>query len=104
VQYKVLVEGSGRKPTLKDAVTVNFRSTLSDGTEFDSTYRNGKPRTYSLEKIIPGLKEALPQMKEGAKWQVFIPSDLAFGDRGPLAEHGGVFIYEIELISVQPAK
>lgn len=103
VQYKVLAEGSGRRPTLEDTVTVNYRSTLLDGREIDSTYRDNKPRTYPLDKAIPGLKEVLPMMKEGAKWQIFIPATLAFGDRGPLADQG-VVIYEMELLTVQPAK
>lgn len=99
LQYKVIVEGAGKKPTLKDTVTVNYRSTLIDGTEFDSTYRHNEPRTFHLDKAIPGLKEALPLMKEGAKWQLFVPEDLAFGERGPLADR--VVIFEIELVSVK---
>lgn len=102
VQYKVLKEGSGRKPTLKDTVTLNYRGTLIDGTEFDSTYRDNKPRTFPLANLIPGWKEALQLMKEGDKWQVVIPASLAFGESGPLSDR--VVIYEMELLSVQPAK
>ncbi|WP_298267778.1 FKBP-type peptidyl-prolyl cis-trans isomerase [Geobacter sp.] len=102
LQYKVLKEGSGRKPTLKDTVTINYRATLTDGTEFDSTYRDGKPRSLPLGKVIPGLQEALPLMAEGAKWQLFLPPRLAFDDRGPLADRA--VIYELELISVEPPK
>lgn len=102
LQYKVVKEGTGRKPTLKDSVTVNYRATLTDGTEFDSTYRDKKPRSFPLDKIIPGLQEALPLMGEGATWQLFLPPQLAFDERGPLADR--VVIYEIELISVHPPK
>ena len=102
LQYKVLQEGTGRKPTLKDTVTVNYRGTKIDGTEFDSSYRKGKPVTIPLNSAIPGWKEALPLMKEGAKWQLFIPADLAFGERGPLADR--TVIYEIELLEVKPGQ
>jgi FKBP-type peptidyl-prolyl cis-trans isomerase FklB len=102
LQYKVIKEGSGKKPTLKDRVTVNYRATRIDGQEFDSTYRDGKPSIIPLDKVIPGWQEALPLMKEGSKWQLFIPSDLAFGERGPLADRA--VIYEIELIAVNPGE
>ena len=99
LQYKVLKEGSGKIPTLKDTVVVNYRGTRIDGQEFDSSYRDGKPADIPLEKVIPGWREALPLMKEGAKWQLFIPADLAFGERGPLADR--TVIYEIELLEVK---
>lgn len=102
LQYKVLQEGTGRKPTVKDTVTVNYLGTKIDGTEFDSSYRKGKPVTIPLNSVIPGWKEALPLMKEGAKWRLFIPADLAFGERGPLADR--TVIYEVELLSVKPAE
>lgn len=102
VQYKVIREGSGKKPSPNDTLTVLYRGTLIDGTEFDSTYRDNKPATLSLDQAIPGWKEALPLMKEGSKWQVFIPGDLAFGERGPLADR--TVIYEIELLAVKPAQ
>jgi FKBP-type peptidyl-prolyl cis-trans isomerase FklB len=102
LQYKVLKEGKGKSPTLKDTVTVNYRGTLIDGTEFDSTYREGKPASIVLGNVIPGWKEALPMMKEGDKWQLFIPADLAFGEHGPLADR--TVIYEVELLSVKPGK
>lgn len=101
LQYKVLVQGTGKSPTLEDTVTVNYRGTLINGKEFDSSYRDNKPATVRLSTLIPGWQEALPLMKEGGKWQIFVPADLAFGERGPLAEQ--VVIYEIELLSVQPA-
>ncbi|MCK9294059.1 MAG: FKBP-type peptidyl-prolyl cis-trans isomerase [Desulfobulbaceae bacterium] len=101
LQYKVLVQGTGKSPTLEDTVTVNYRGTLINGKEFDSSFRDKKPATVRLSTLIPGWQEALPLMKEGGKWQIFVPADLAFGERGPLAEQ--VVIYEIELLSVQPA-
>jgi FKBP-type peptidyl-prolyl cis-trans isomerase FklB len=99
LQYKVDKTGSGRRPGLKDTVIVNYRGTLVDGTEFDSSYRKNGPAAFSLTDVIPGWREALPMMKEGARWQLFIPADLAFGERGPLADR--VVIYEVELVSVQ---
>lgn len=101
LQYKVLTAGSGRHPTLADTVTVNYRGTLIDGSEFDSSFREGKPATFPLNSVIAGWKEALPLMKEGARWQLFIPADLAFGERGPLADR--TVIYELELLTIQPA-
>lgn len=100
LQYKVLKEGTGKRPTLADTVTVHYRGTLVDGTEFNSSPREGKPAIIPLANVIPGWKEALPLMKEGAKWQLFIPADLAFGERGPLADRA--VIYEIELLGVKP--
>ena len=100
LQYKVLKEGTGKRPTIKDTVTVHYRGTQLDGREFDSSYQDGKPATIALNKVIPGWKEALQLMKEGARWQLFIPADLAFGERGPLADR--TVIYEIELIAIQP--
>ncbi|MHB8709474.1 MAG: FKBP-type peptidyl-prolyl cis-trans isomerase N-terminal domain-containing protein [Desulfuromonadales bacterium] len=99
LQYKVLTAGSGRSPAATDTVVVSYRGTLIDGSEFDSSFRDGKPGTFPLNSVIPGWKEALPLMKEGAKWQLFVPADLAFGERGPLADRA--VIYELELISVQ---
>jgi len=103
LQYKVITAGTGKKPKLNDTITVNYRGTLIDGTEFDSSFRHGQPATFSVSGVIPGWTEALPLMQEGAKWQLFIPPNLAYGDRGA----GGVIgpnatlIFEIELISVQ---
>lgn len=99
LQYQILREGSGKSPTLKDAVIVNYLGTRLDGREFDSSYRDGTPLTIPLAKVIPGWQEALPLMKEGAKWRLFIPADLAFGERGPLADQ--TVIYEIELLEVK---
>jgi len=101
LQYQVLKEGTGRKPTLKDTVTVNYRGTKLSGTEFDSSYKDGKPVTFPLNSVISGWQEALPMMKEGARWKLFLPPKLAFGDKGPLEDQ--TVIYEIELLSVQPS-
>jgi FKBP-type peptidyl-prolyl cis-trans isomerase FklB len=100
LQYKVLSAGNGRHPAPEDTVTVSYRGTLIDGSEFDSSLRNGKPTTIALNSVIAGWKEALPLMQEGAKWQLFIPADLAFGERGPLADR--TVIYEIELHAIEP--
>jgi FKBP-type peptidyl-prolyl cis-trans isomerase FklB len=106
LQYKVIKAGTGKKPKLNDTVTVNYQGTLIDGTEFDSSYRRGQPATFQVSGVIPGWSEALQLMEEGAKWQLFIPSNLAYGERGA----GGVIgpnatlIFEIELISIQEKK
>ncbi len=102
LQYKVLREGKGKSPTMKDTVTVHYRGTLIDGKEFVSSRRDGQPATFVLTNSIPAWREALPLMKEGAKWQLFIPADLAFGKRGSLADR--TVIYELELMSVKPAE
>ena len=102
LQYMVLREGTGSIPKSGDTVTVTYRGTLINGKEFDSSFRDNKPATFRLNAVIPGWREALSMMKEGAKWKLFIPADLAFGERGPLADK--VVIYELELLSVQPAQ
>ena len=100
VQYKVLRPGSGKKPTLDDQVKVHYRITRADGTEIGSTY-GSKPRTLLLSKTIPGLREVLLLMNEGAKWQVVIPTGTAAGGKEPMDDMG-VLIYELELLSVLP--
>jgi FKBP-type peptidyl-prolyl cis-trans isomerase FklB len=104
LQYKVLTEGSGDKPTTNDMVTVNYRGTLIDGTEFDSSYKRNQPATFRVTGVIKGWTEALQMMSPGAKWQLFIPSDLAYGERGSGANIGpnATLIFEVELVSVQP--
>jgi FKBP-type peptidyl-prolyl cis-trans isomerase FklB len=106
LQYKVLAAGKGKSPNPTDNVTVHYRGTLVDGTEFDSSYKRNKPATFGVGRVIPGWKEALPMMKEGAKWRVFVPSKLAYGERGGGSKipPGSTLIFEIELISVQPGK
>ena len=106
LQYKVIKAGSGKKPGLNDTVTVQYRGTLIDGTEFDSSYRRGQPATFPVSGVIPGWTEALPLMEEGAKWQLFIPPNLAYGERGAggLIGPNAALIFEVELISVQGNK
>ena len=103
LQYKVLKEGSGPKPTASDTVVCNYRGTLIDGTEFDSSYKRGEPATFPVGQVIKGWTEALQLMPVGSKWQLFIPSDLAYGERSPGAEIGpnSTLIFDIELLSIQ---
>ena len=102
LQYKVLAEGSGKTPKAADEVTVNYRGTLIDGTEFDSSYKRGKPLTFKVNGVIRGWSEALQLMKAGSRWQLFIPPDLAYGERGtgPIPPNS-TLIFEVELISVK---
>ena len=82
LQYKVIKPSVGRKPKLTDTVTVHYRATLIDGTEFSNSYRGGQPESLTVKEVIPGLSEALTLMQEGAKWLLFIPPNLAYGERG----------------------
>jgi FKBP-type peptidyl-prolyl cis-trans isomerase FklB len=101
LQYRVIQEGTGKSPGPSDQVNVHYRSTLIDGAEFHSSYRGeGEPETLPVSGVIRGMTEALQLMREGARWQLFIPADLAYGRRGPLADRA--VIYEIELISIEP--
>jgi FKBP-type peptidyl-prolyl cis-trans isomerase FklB len=106
LQYKILNKGSGKSPKATDSVTVNYRGTLIDGTEFDSSYKRNQPATFPVNGVIPGWTEALQLMKEGAKWQLFIPANLAYGERGAGGTIGpnAMLIFEVELISVNPQK
>jgi len=106
LQYKVVKAGTGKKPKANDTVTVNYRGTLIDGTEFDSSYRRGQPATFPVSGVIPGWTEAMQLMAEGAKWQLFIPPHLAYGERGMggLIGPNTTLIFEVELISVQENK
>jgi FKBP-type peptidyl-prolyl cis-trans isomerase FklB len=107
LQYKVIKAGTGKKPKATDTVTTHYRGTLVDGTEFDSSARQGKPATFQVKGVIPGWTEALQLMEEGAKWQLFIPSNLAYGERGtqggPIGPNAAL-IFDIELISIQGNK
>ncbi len=107
MQYKVISEGNGPVPTANDIVTVSYRGTLIDGKEFDSTAKHGgQPlKTPVGRGIIPGWTEALEHMKVGSKWEIFVPSDLAYGDYGrpPEIEPGAPLIFEMELLSAEPA-
>jgi FKBP-type peptidyl-prolyl cis-trans isomerase FklB len=106
LQYKVVKAGTGKKPKVNDTVTVNYRGTLIDGTEFDSSFRRGQPATFQVSGVIPGWTEAMQLMAEGAKWQLFIPPNLAYGERGAggLIGPNATLIFEVELISVQENK
>ena len=102
LQYKVLKEGTGATPKLNDTVRVNYRGTLIDGTEFDSSAKHGGPATLGVGQVIPGWTEALQLMKVGSKWQVFIPPDLAYGLAAPPAiGPNSALIFEVELLGVQ---
>jgi FKBP-type peptidyl-prolyl cis-trans isomerase FklB len=103
LQYKVIKAGTGKKPKATDTVKTHYRGTLLDGTEFDSSYRRGEPATFPVKGVIPGWTEALQLMEEGAKWQLFIPPHLAYGERGagPVIGPNATLIFEVELISVQ---
>jgi len=102
LQYKVLTAGTGPKPTAGDQVVCNYRGTLINGTEFDSSYKRGQPATFGVGQVIKGWTEALQLMPVGSKWQLFIPSSLAYGERGAGAEIGpnATLIFEVELLSI----
>jgi FKBP-type peptidyl-prolyl cis-trans isomerase FklB len=103
LQYKVIQQGKGSSPGPSDKVNVHYRSTLIDGTEFHNSYRGaGEPETLHVSGVMRGLTEALQLMREGDRWQLFIPADLAFARRGPLADR--TVIYELELISIEPGE
>ena len=103
VQYKVVMEGKGKKPTAKDSVVAHYRGALIDGTEFDSSYSRGEPATFPVTGVIPGWQEILPMMPVGSKWQVFIPSELAYGTRGAGANIGPneTLVFDIELLEIK---
>ena len=104
LQYKVLKEGSGASPKETDTVVTNYKGTLLDGTEFDSSYKRNEPMTFPVNRVIKGWTEALQLMKPGAKFQLFIPSSLAYGERGAGRDIGpnATLIFEVELLSIKP--
>lgn len=106
LQYMILAEGKGKQPTATDTVTVQYRGTLIDGTEFDSSYKRGQPVTFALNQVIKGWTEGVQLMKEGEKIRLFVPSELGYGDRGAGAQIGPntALIFEIELLSVGQAQ
>ena len=105
LQYKAMKEGTGAQPKETDTVTVNYRGTLINGTEFDSSYKRGQPATFPVNGVIKGWTEALQLMKPGSKYQLFIPADLAYGPRavGPDITPNSALIFEVELLEVKPA-
>jgi FKBP-type peptidyl-prolyl cis-trans isomerase len=103
LQYKILKAGTGPKPTASDSVVCNYRGTLINGKEFDSSYKRGQPATFPVGGVIKGWTEALQLMPVGSKWQLFIPADLAYGEHGAGADIGpdATLIFEVELLSIE---
>ncbi len=102
LQYKALIQGTGPKPLSTDTVVCNYRGTLLDGTEFDSSYKRGQPATFAVDQVIKGWTEALQLMPVGSKWQLFIPPELAYGEngQGPTIGPNSTLIFEVELVSI----
>lgn len=105
LQYRVIQEGRGKQPKTEDTVVVHYRGTLINGTEFDSSYQRNEPAIFSVDNVIKGWQEVLPLMQEGAKWQIYVPPELAYG------AHGGgaigpneTLIFDIELLTINPAE
>jgi FKBP-type peptidyl-prolyl cis-trans isomerase FklB len=103
LQYKEITPGKGKSPKTTDTVTTHYKGTLIDGTEFDSSYKRGEPVSFPVSGVIAGWTEALQLMKEGAKWQLFVPSNLAYGELGAgrVVGPSATLIFEVELISVE---
>jgi FKBP-type peptidyl-prolyl cis-trans isomerase FklB len=105
LQYKIITAGTGPKPAASDTVMAHYRGTLIDGTEFDNSYRRGEPTSFGVTQVIKGWQEALQLMPVGSKWQLFIPPDIAYGERGypPKIGPQATLLFDIELVSIQPA-
>lgn len=103
LQYRVMEQGSGATPSAEDRVRVHYKGTLIDGTVFDSSYERGKPAEFQVNQVIKGWQQALQMMKEGAKWKLFIPSNLAYGKRGAGSQIGPneTLIFEVELLEIK---
>ena len=103
LQYKIIKEGTGRKPTATNTVECNYRGTLLDGTEFDSSYKRGAPASFPVNGVILGWQEALKLMPVGSKWQLFVPSQLAYGERSPNGPIGpnATLLFEVELLGIK---
>ncbi len=103
LQYKVIKEGTGKRPTADSTVRVHYRGTLLDGTEFDSSIKRGQPAEFPVTGVIKGWTDALQLMQEGAKWELYIPASLAYGDQGAggLIKPGATLVFEVELLEVK---
>jgi FKBP-type peptidyl-prolyl cis-trans isomerase FklB len=103
LQYKILKDGTGKSPKATDTVTTHYRGTLIDGKEFDSSYKRGEPATFPLNRVIPGWTEALQHMKIGSKWEIYVPSNLGYGESGTGPDIGpnATLIFEVELLGVK---
>jgi FKBP-type peptidyl-prolyl cis-trans isomerase FklB len=103
LQYKIITEGKGAIPAKTDRVSVNYKGTLIDGTEFDSSYKNNKPAVFGASQVIPGWTEALTMMPVGSKWELYIPQDLAYGSRetGSQIKPFSTLIFEVELVGIE---
>lgn len=106
LQYEVLREGSGPRPSLEDVVSTHYRGTHIDGSEFDATDPQGEPATFPVRGVVPGWQEALPLMKTGAKWRLYVPPELGYGVEGspPVIEPNEVLVFDIELVRIEPRK
>jgi FKBP-type peptidyl-prolyl cis-trans isomerase FklB len=104
LQYKILMPGTGPKPTAADTVVCNYKGTLLDGKEFDSSYKRGQPATFPVSQVIKGWTEALQLMPVGSKWELFVPAELAYGPRaaGPDITPNSTLVFEVELLSIKP--
>lgn len=102
LQYRVITEGTGAIPNAESMVEVHYKGTLTDGTEFDSSYKRGEPASFPVGGVIPGWTEALKLMKEGSKWELVIPPALAYGERGaaPVIPPNSALIFEVELLKI----
>ena len=102
LQYQILKPGFGRIPTKESTVTVDYKGTLIDGTEFDSSYKRGRPATFAVSAVIPGWTEALQLMQEGAQYRLFIPARLAYGERGAgnVIGPNATLVFDVELKKV----
>jgi FKBP-type peptidyl-prolyl cis-trans isomerase FklB len=103
LQYRIIQEGKGKKPAADDTVEVHYQGTLINGTEFDSSYRTGTPSTFKVKDVIPGWREALQRMPVGSTWQIFVPSSLAYGEKGTNGPIGpnATLIFEVKLLAIK---
>jgi FKBP-type peptidyl-prolyl cis-trans isomerase FklB len=106
IQYKIIKQGVGIKPTVEDTIKVHYKGTTIDGNVFDDSYSRGEPIEFPLSNLVEGWKQTLPLMPVGSKWQIFLPSDFGYGDRGAGANipGGATLIFELELLDVKPVK